>query len=538
MHAVTTPTISGPAGPAERPSAVSRWSLRASLLAFSVAAAYLVALVVFHVSGLQPPGWVSTAQRIVPAIDLILAAAGIALNMVETLRILARAQAFDPRATGKGLALDDAAGILSRMRRGCVVRVAIPLAMVGAMLALLVSLVPLPGYDGWQVHPDNPLQSCTGSLVPFTFELDNAAGTLDVSWSAQPVETLGDGTPWAQVQPAQGRVRAGQGAQVVVIPNALVCQFLARAQPVAGGHTFAVLLLAPEATYHVQVTSTGRTRRTTTLALQIAGGASPATPSPTPTPTPRPVPRAAATHTPVPAPRIPTPTPRPIPPHAALQVSQNRTYSESCTSVPASAYTVTLDNRGSNVPIDWQFRAAGSWASASPSSARIGAGQTATVRVSPGVCPIGNAATTYQATLHLGFPQGGSQLDLALSDVIAGPPPHPALVVTQNQNYSTANCPSTGYTVALSNTGGNVPVQWQLVPTETDSGGNYWATASPASGTVTAGGTATFQVSPQSWATCGLYHATLHLTFPQGGLQPDIALTYYAVLPSPRVSNW
>lgn len=529
MHSLTTPTISGQAGPAERPSAVSRWSFGASLLAFIVAAAYIVALVVFHLSGLRPPGWASTAQRIVPALDLILAAVGVVLNVVETLRILARAQAYDPRETGKGLAVDDGAAILSRMRRGCVVRVAIPLAMVGALIALLVSVLPLPllGHDSVQVHADNPLQSCTGSLVPFTFELDNAASTLDVSWSAQPVETLGGGTPWAQVQPAQGAVRAGHRVKVQVVPNLLVCQFLARAQPVANGQVNADVLLATDATYHVQVTSTGWTRQTTTLTMQISGGTPLPTPSATPTRTPRPTPRATATRsTPTSTPRSPTPTPRPITPHAALQVTQNRTYSESCTSAPASAYSVTLDNRDSNVPIDWQFSAAGGWASASPSSARIGARQMATVRVSPSVCPIGAVSTTYQATLHLGFPYGGSQPDIALSDTIAGPAPHPALEVTQNQNASSHCFLGETYTITIDNLSGNVPVMWQFIPTEYN-GVSPWAFASPPSGTLAAGqGATVIALSTQEWMMCSVtYHATLHLTFPAGGFQNDIALT-------------
>jgi hypothetical protein len=534
---MTTPTAhrAEPIATAEGSDALSRLSLSLSLLALFIAALDIGAILLVRLTQVPPPSWAFTAQRVIPQVDVLLGAASIALNLFDVLRIVARRREFDPREAEREFAVDDLAAILGRVRQGCAVRVVVPLGLIGALVALLLSVLLLPGNDGLRVTGVNLPQTCTttGVLAPFRLELDNSAGTVDVSWSASPVEALREGTPWAQVQPAQGTVQAGQRARVVVIPNVLVCQFLARAQPVASGHTFAVLLLAPDATFHVQVTSTGRTRRTTTLAMQIAGGASPATPSPTPTPTPR----AAATHTPVPTPRIPTPTPRPIPPHAALQVSQNRTYSESCTSVPASAYTVTLNNRGSNVPIDWQFRAAGGWASASPSSARIGAGQTATVRVSPSVCPIGNAATTYQATLHLGFPQGGSQPDIALSDTIAGPAPHPALVVTQNQNYYCVNCLGGTYAVALSNTGGNVPVQWQFVPTETNNG-VPWATSSPASGTVAAGGTATFQVSPQSWTSYGVtYHATLQLTFPQGGLQPDIALTYGAIA-SPRVSNW
>ncbi|HEX9414913.1 MAG TPA: hypothetical protein VF916_15520 [Ktedonobacterales bacterium] len=514
----------------ERKSALARWSLRASLAAFLYAVAYISAVVAFYQFGLELPPWALVALAIGPGIGLILAGGGTVLTLGEMLQIVRRMQEFNPRETAVGVALDDASEVVSSLRQGCLARAVVPLALILSMAALLLQVLSLSGGDALQVVLQTPPQSCTVSLAPFTLELNNSSSASAATWSASPVEALADGTPWAQVQPAQGTVRAGQRAQVAVIPNALVCQFLARAQPVAGGRTYAVLLLATDATYHVHVTSTGRTRRTTTLAMQIAGGTLPAAPSPTPTRTPRPTPRATATRTSTPrspAP-TPTPTPRPITPHAALQVTQNQTYSESCTSAPASAYTVTLDNRGSNVPIDWQFSAAGGWASASPSTARIGAGQTATVRVSPSVCPIGADSTTYQATLHLGFPQGGSQPDIALSDTIAGPAPYPALVVTQNQSAYASCYPPASYTITVNNLGGNVPVTWQFVPVEYSGGGVPWAKAAPPSGTLAAGqGDTNITVYPQSWIGWnGMYNATLQLSFPAGGFQAPISLTY------------
>jgi len=516
-------------GTDERKSALARWSRRASLAAFLYSVGYVGAAVAFYQSGLELPPWAPVALAIGPGIGLILAGGGAVLNLGEMLQIVRHPREFNPREAAGEFALDDASELLSNMRQGCLARAVVPLALILSMAALLLQILSLSGGDAFQVVLQTSPQSCVVSLAPFTLELDNSSSAVAAPWSASPVEVLRNGTPWAQVQPAQGTVPARQRTQVAVIPNALVCQYLGRAQPVAGGHTFAVLLLATDATYHVQVTSTGRTRRTTTLAMQIAGGTPLQAPTVTPTPSPtparvlRPTPRATATRS------TPTPTPRPITAHAALQVTQNQTYSESCTSVPASAYTVTLDNRGSNVPLDWQFSAAGSWASASPSHARIGAGQTATVRVSPGVCPIGADSTTYQATLHLGFPQGDSQPDIALSDVISGYLPYPALVVTQNQDAG-SNCnPHASYTIIVNNLSGNVPVTWQFVPVEY-SGGVPWATATPPSATLATGqGATNITVYPQSWTGYETYHATLQLSFPAGGSQGPIYLTYTAI---------
>jgi hypothetical protein len=521
----------------ERKSALARWSLRASLAGFLYSVGFIVAAVVFYQAGFAPPPWAPAALAIGPGIGLILAGGGTALNLGEMLLLWRRIQEFNPREAAGEFALDDASELLSGMRQGCLARAVVPLALIFSMAALLLQVLSLSGGgDAMQVVLKSPPQSCVVSLAPFTLELDNSSSAVAAPWSASPVETLPDGTPWAQVQPAQGTVQARQRAQVAVIPNALVCQFLSRTQPVAGGQSFAVLLLATDATYHVQVTSTGRTRRTTTLAMQIAGGTPLPTPTVTPTPSPTPArkarstPGATATSTPGPITHAPTPTPTPTPrpftPHAALQVTQNQTYSESCSSSPASAYTVTLDNQGSNVPIDWQFSAAGGWASASPSSARIGAGQTATMTVSPNVCRISNDATSYFATLQLGFPQGGSQPDIELRDVIAGPAPHPALVVTQNQDAGGCT-PVSSYTVTVNNLAGNVPVSWQFVPAESING-MPWATASPSSGTLAAGqGDTNITVFVQSGlAAFTPYHATLQLSFPAGGSQANIALTY------------
>jgi hypothetical protein len=223
-------------------------------------------------------------------------------------------------------------------------------------------------------------------------------------------------------------------------------------------------------------------------------------------------------------------------PHVNLRVTQNQTFAESCNGTPAS-YAVTLDNSGSNVPVSWQFMPteySGStpWATSEASSGgTLAAFTTGALQIRPQAwtCPAVGTSRVRHATLTLSFPQGGSQPNIALTDTIRGPALRANLRIAPPgyQNY-TENYPCGGtdpapYTFTLDNTGSNVLVSWQFVPTEYN-GSIPWATASPSSGTVAAGGSSQVQISPQ-YGVCGTYHATLHLSFPQGGSQPDIALT-------------
>jgi hypothetical protein len=248
--------------------------------------------------------------------------------------------------------------------------------------------------------------------------------------------------------------------------------------------------------------------------------------------------------TPTPVPPAPTRTPTPPPAHANLVVSApNKNASENCNGGPAAPYSITLNNTGSDVSVGWQFVAAGGWAIASPSSNTIGAGQTATVQVTPSVCPSPGTATTYQATLHLSFPQGGSQPDIQLSDVINGPPPVVNFVAsfqaTGNQRFNDTcypiNSTLPAITVTLDNTLSNVPVSWtwEGVTTDGTSVGSpwQWASPSPPSATVPAGQKTTMQATPLfpcpavggNTYTAG---AVLQLTFPQGGSQGNPLLVY------------
>jgi hypothetical protein len=143
-----------------------------------------------------------------------------------------------------------------------------------------------------------------------------------------------------------------------------------------------------------------------------------------------------------------------IPASAQLKVTQNQNASETCSGPVAPPYTVILDNTASNISVGWQFDAASysSWASATPASGTVPVGQTASLQVIPNTCAAAGQTHTYQATLHLSFPQGGSEPDIALMDATTGPPTPPQLTVNYTQITIGGACGPTG-TVTLGNTG-------------------------------------------------------------------------------------
>jgi hypothetical protein len=390
---------------------------------------------IWRLAALPIPSWGPAAVALVPAFDVMLAGVGAALNFGEMLHIIHRPRDFDPRESAKEFAEDDASELLGFLRPGCLARVTIPLALIVSTVALLLGLLPLPDFDNLQVRPGISIQSCSATLAAFTFEVDNSTSTVDVAWSAALVETLSDGTtPWATLDPAQGTLKAGQRTTVNVVPNVLVCQLSTRIKGGAGARAIAEFRAAsvPASTaYHVRITSTGKTHRTTTLAMSLTTG------EPSPTPNPTQTATATPTTTPVPpTPIRPTPTPTvtptitPPPPAPNLFVTSNSDFSQGCNQyqpVP-SPYTVTLKNTG-NVAVTWSFDPVQlngapntTWASASKSTGTVAAGggtDSFDVIPAPSSCPSTVDATwTGLAYLRLSFPQGGSQSDLALTDNI------------------------------------------------------------------------------------------------------------------------
>lgn len=114
--------------------------------------------------------------------------------------------------------------------------------------------------------------------------------------------------------------------------------------------------------------------------------------------------------------------------------------------------------------------------------------------------------------------------------------------ITQNQDEqvscSGTPAPSSRYPVQLSNAG-NEAVGWQVVfPMVSGNDNPYWGYATPESGSVGPGQSASFTVTVLYAVPCGgsKYTATIKLTYPAGSWQPDLTLTYEGTGPVP-VSN-
>lgn len=193
----------------------------------------------------------------------------------------------------------------------------------------------------------------------------------------------------------------------------------------------------------------------------------------------------------------------------------------------SSGFTVTLYNIGNGF-LTWSQASASAF-SLSPSSGRLSAGASARVAVS---------GIKANAAIQINWQDGGKGAVNTMSvKTTCNQPsaPHANLVVSANQNDSeTCNgSPAAPYTVTLSNAASNVAVGWTWAPA------SAWANASPASGTVSAGQSASFNVLPTicpSPAQTTQAHASLNLSFPQGGSQPNISLTDTITGPAPHAN--
>ena len=224
---------------------------------------------------------------------------------------------------------------------------------------------------------------------------------------------------------------------------------------------------------------------------------------------------------------------QPPAPHANLVVSANQNYSETCNGSPAAPYTVTLSNAASNVTVGWTWTPASTWATASPASGTVSAGQSASFNVSPTICPSPTQATQAHASLNLSFPQGGSQPSISLTDTITGPAPHANLQAQYSQADSCTSTPDGPFpgdvAITLVNNG-NVPVTWTFTSANADSHGVIWASASPSSGTVNPNQSVPVTLNVDQ-TVCGdasnpfVGTGILALTFPQGGSEPNISIS-------------
>jgi hypothetical protein len=241
-------------------------------------------------------------------------------------------------------------------------------------------------------------------------------------------------------------------------------------------------------------------------------------------------------------------------PHVNLVVSANRAVSETCNGSAAPApYTITLDNSRSNVAVNWTWtpplvnEAPYVWASASPPGGTAPAGQTAQFVLSPifgPSCPPPGGTYLMHSSVHLGFPQGGTEADIALTDSITGPAPFVNFSINPT-SASPADCNTNGFTapppvtVTLSNTG-NVAATWQVSIRETLFAGQPnaepWATATTYSGTLGPNAVDQVTITPTTDPSTGVgvcshygqitYHADFSVTSGgSGGATLSYAIT-------------
>jgi hypothetical protein len=172
-----------------------------------------------------------------------------------------------------------------------------------------------------------------------------------------------------------------------------------------------------------------------------------------------------------------------------------------------SAKTYTLENTG-ELPLNWQVSESASWLSLSATSGTLAAGATASVTVSINTNANGLAAGTYNEVVTItNLTNGTGNTTRAVSLQVLAPP---ALAVTPAGNLGSSGAvggPFTpvSQTYVLENTGDSA-LDWQV------SESAAWLSVSPASGTLSAGGTASVVVALNANANSlspGLYNQTV-----------------------------
>lgn len=315
-------------------------------------------------------------------------------------------------------------------------------------------------------------QQCDTSsslLAPLTATLDNSGSTSSVRWELINVDTLPGTTPlgpWATASDLTGTVAAGQTDSVTLRPDAQLCSLIPQQ-----GNTYRVVL---------QAVGVG----VFTLADQVGA-----------------------------------------PPHLALSLSST-TLSQTCPSFYSAlpGVSVTLDNSASNVAANWQLSGmqkipgtSHDWASPSASSGSVAAEQQATLTLTPDpkLCywsPL--PSKVYHVTLSWNSGQSVTITDHIISPPLPQVTPPPPLpnptpspspptsatwlgVTPLNTTQACTNGNLAPYPVTLVNSG-SFAINWTFSATQSASATNsaVWATASPSSGSVPAGSTAQFSVTP------------------------------------------
>jgi hypothetical protein len=392
---------------------------------------------------------------------------------------------------------------ISRSTAPTIFNVTLSAAQKSLTLKDTVTPAPTLAFMALQGTLANAQQMCadTQALDPLTLTLDNSGSNVPVTWQLSITDTDPAGTVWATPSATRGSVAAEKTATLTLTPTPTLCGDLRQTQaPVPYTANF---------TYNYKDQTSTATFTDTVAPPMIVG----------------------------------------------FQGTLMATAQTCMLLQPLPAIPVTLDNSGSNVPITWNLTISDTdslgdlWASVDTASGTIAPAQQAMLTLTPvsSLCLalVGKPATNFTAVLR--YNGGGKSGRMVLVDSVTGPQAVNNLQVgpqtTFQQGCNSASDTPAALQLTLDNSQSTVSVAWQANTTDTDPQGNTWASASPASGTVLAGQTATLAITPGS-ALCGdMFFSTSSLTYTAVLSQTALGQTNNVtisdtVAPPPAVNNF
>ncbi len=381
------------------------------------------------------------------------------------------------------------------------VKFKVTLTFLQRSLTLTDSVTPSPTL-AFLASPATLSQMCadTQALAPITLTLDNSGSNVPVDWQVSITDTDPAGTIWATASASKGSVAAEKTGTLTLTPVPTLCNDLSKTlMPVAYKANF---------TYAYK-----NLTQTTTFTDTIA------------------------------------------PPVIVGFQGSLMTTAQTCNLLqPLPAIPVTLDNSNSNVPITWKLTISDTdplgdvWASVNTDNGTIDAGQQAMITLTPvaSLCLslVGKQVTTFNAIIS--YTGANQTQQMTLMDSVTPPQAVNNLQVSPQSTSQGCNSRTSGLPaipVTLDNRQSTVSVNWQVTINDGDPAGNIWANASPASGTVAAGQTATLTITPIG-ALCGdmflsagsvTYRANINETALG---QTNTVTVRDAVAPPPAVNNF
>jgi hypothetical protein len=381
------------------------------------------------------------------------------------------------------------------------VKFRVTLTFLQQSLTLTDSVTPAPTL-AFSASPATMTQMCadTEALPPITLTLDNSGSNVPVNWQVSITDTDPAGTIWATASATSGSVAAEQTGTLTLTPVPTLCNDLRQ--------TLAPVAYKANFTYRYKEQT-----QTTTFTDTIA-------------------------------------PPMIVDFHGSLM-----TTAQTCDLLqPLPAIPITLDNSTSNVPITWALTisdtdpAGDVWASVDTDHGTIDPGQQATITLTPvaALCLslVGRQTTDFTAILS--YSGADKTQQMTLMDSVTPPPAVNNLqispqAVSQGCTSQSASLPA--IQVTLDNRQSTVSVAWQVSISDTDPVGAVWAGASPGSGTVPAGQTATLHIMPIGALCSHMFFSagslTYRATISQSALgQTNTVTVRDTVAPPPAVNNF